>query len=120
MSRIIALSIENNNNKLSQIHAVEIIDYIITGKYFHCYLISEKDYMYYLSDYGCKINYIDNFTKFVGNSKIITMDDTNDQIFKNFNIKKIDVDLKNEINKYGCHGIVKCTILGRYICEKKI
>ena len=81
-------------------------------------MINEKDYMYYLSDYEDKIN-IDNFTNFVGNSKIITIDDINDQILKNFNIEKIDVDLKNEINKYKCHRIVKCTILGRYIYKSK-
>lgn len=127
MRRFVILSIETENEKLTQIHALEMINNEMTGIYFHAYFKKVCDYMYYLSDCETtKDDYIENFKKFVGDSTIITADELNnifDDIFKNkkvIYIKKNYQELMNYYKINNNHGIVKCTLLGRYIIDKKL
>ena len=64
-NRIIVLKLEAIERELVAIHALEIINDIITGVYFHAYL--NKDVKKYNGCFG--ENYMQNFIDFVGNSK---------------------------------------------------
>ena len=71
-NRFVVTKLEIIDNELVAIHALEIINNIITGVYFHGYLkqdVYQYNDMYYLSKYQFGENYIQNFINFVGDSK---------------------------------------------------
>ena len=84
-NRCIVTKLEIFDNELVAIHALEIIDNIITGIYFHGYLkkdIYQYNDMYYLSKFQFGENYLQNFINFVGNSKLITYNEEFEKIKK--------------------------------------
>ena len=133
---IIAVKLEINDNKLSAIHSLEIINNIITGIYFHSYIKErEPKYndMYYLANnqHLTENDSIQHFKKFVGNSKLIMYNDESSKIKKYFSnniIESTDIngDLfryarnkKINIDKKSRHGgLINCTIFGRILYEK--
>ena len=76
LNRVIVLKLEVEEGKIVAIHALEIIDDIITGIFFHAFLnknIHKYNDMYYLARYKhFDENYWQNFIHFVRNSKLIT------------------------------------------------
>ena len=136
-NRCIVTKLEIFDNELVAIHALEIIDNIITGIYFHGYLkkdIYQYNDMYYLSKFQFGENYLQNFINFVENSKLITYNEEFEKIKKYFpdNVKhesiKIQRDLfnqarKNKINidKKSRHGgLINSTIFARLIFDKHV
>ena len=74
---IIVIKLEINENKLSAIHSLEIINNTITGIYFHSYIkgnLRKYNDMFYLAiNQSLEENKcIENFKKFVGDCKLIT------------------------------------------------
>ena len=101
-NRVIVLKLETIERELVTIHALEIINDIIAGVYFHAYLnkdIKKYNDMYYLAKYEYfGENYMQNFIDFVGNSKLITYNDEFELIaecFKN-NLHE-NIKLKNNL-----------------------
>ena len=136
-NRFVVTKLEIIDNELVAIHALEIINNIITGVYFHGYLkqdVYQYNDMYYLSKYQFGENYIQNFINFVEDSKLITYNDEFDKNKKYFpnNIEhenvKIHRDLfnqarKNKINinkKSRRGGLINSTIFARLIFDKNI
>ena len=146
--RIIVLTTKFYNDYLISMHALEIIEFEMTGIYFHAYFNKDKlskDDMYYYSEYDNSDDkyYLENFKNFVKDSKII--------VYENKEIKKLQLTLKNfkleiKINdltslkiehkneklielakKYYIYiekntegeGLIDCTVLGRIICKSK-
>ena len=79
IDRVVVTKLEIFENELVAIHALEIINNIITGIYFHAYLkkdIRKYNDMYYLSEYQYYgDNYLQNFIDFIDDSKIVTYND---------------------------------------------
>ena len=116
-NRVIVLKLEAIERELVAIHALEIINDIITGVYFHAYLnkdIKKYNDMYYFAKYKYfGENYMQNFIDFVGNSKLITYNDEfelieeyfknnlheniklNNNLFRQSLKKKININSKN-------------------------
>ena len=133
--RIIVTKLEINENKLSAIHSLEIINNTITGIYFHSYIkgnLGKYNDMYYLANNQSleENNCIENFKKFVGDCKLITYNNECDKIrnyFENNVIENINIneDLfryerkrKINIDKKSCHGgLINCTIFGRILYD---
>ena len=71
----VVTKLEIFDNELVTIHALEIINNIITGIDFHAYLkkdLHKYNDMYYLAQYQYfGGNYLQNFINFVGDSKLI-------------------------------------------------
>ena len=134
-NREIVVKLEILNDELKAIHALEIINNIITGIYYHAYLSDDCKYndMYFLvkNRHLCG-NYIQNFINFVGDSKLITYNDEFDKIkmyFENNIAEKIEItDLfrqcRNEginINSKSCHGgLIDCTVFARFLYDKNL
>ena len=136
-NRIIVLKLEAIERELVAIHALEIINYIITGIYFHAYLnkyMKKYNDMYYLSKYEYfGENYMQNFIDFVDNSKLITYNDEFELIeeyFKKnlhenikFNNNLFRQARKNKINinsKSRNGGLIDCTIFARLLYDKHV
>ena len=121
IERIVVLSTEEKNGKVTQIHALEIINKKMTGLYYHAYLSKPKnDYMYYLSNAEYCDDAVQGFINFVGKSRVVTTDKKNN-IFENLYVERFDLH-ENDLKKYNininnCPGIIKCTIIGRYLCD---
>ena len=136
-NRVIVLKLEVEEGKIVAIHALEIIDDIITGIFFHAFLnknIQKYNDMYYLARYKhFDENYLQNFIHFVRNSKLIACNDEYELIknyFKNNIIEnfKLNNDLfrearKNKINinsKSRRGGLIDCTIFARLLYDKHL
>jgi len=136
INRAVVTKLEIFENELVAIHALEIINNIITGVYFHAYLkkdIRKYNDMYYLSQYQYYgDNYLQNFIDFIGDSKIITYNDEFNRIEKYFknpvNNEKVEItnlfnqsrkEKKINIIKKSKHGgLIDCTIFARYLFDK--
>ena len=137
LNRVIVLKLEVEEGKIVAIHALEIIDDIITGIFFHAFLnknIQKYNDMYYLARYKhFDENYLQNFIHFVRNSKLITCngeyelikDYFPNNITENF---KLNNDLfrearKNKINinsKSRRGGLIDCIIFARLLYDKHL
>lgn len=135
MDRIIILKTNFIKDKLIAIHALEIINYEMTGLYFHAFF-NKKFYtsteMYYYSEYECDDDnyYLEQFKNFVGSSKIISFNENINLLNSFFEGMRIDnilneKDLFDVAREYGIEvdnssheGLIDCTILGRIICIK--
>ena len=137
-NRCVVTKLEILDNELVAIHALEIINNIITGIYFHAYLkkdLRKYNDMYYLSQYQYFAdNYLQNFINFVGDSKLITYNEEFETIKIHFpndiNHESIKIykDLfrharknKININKKSRHGgLIDCTIFARLLFDSYI
>ena len=105
INRAVVTKLEIFENELVAIHALEIINNIITGVYFHAYLkkdIRKYNDMYYLSQYQYYgDNYLQNFIDFIGDSKIITYNDEFNKIEKYFKnpVNNEKVEITNLFNQ---------------------
>ena len=134
LNRVIVLKLEVEEGKIVAIHALEIIDDIITDIFFHAFLnknIQKYNDMYYLARYKhFDENYLQNFIHFVRNSKLITCNDEYELIKDYFpnNITenfKLNNDLfrearKNKINinsKSRRGGLIDCIIFARLLYD---
>ena len=82
IDRVVVTKLEIFENELVALHALEIINNIITGIYFQAYLKkdirknNDRYYLYYLSEYQYYgDNYLQNFIDFIDDSKIVTYND---------------------------------------------
>ena len=139
-TRIIALTTKFYENKLIAIHALEIINYEMTGIYFHAYFNKDiklaQDDMYYYSEYEYSDDkyYLENFKRFVDDSQVITYKDKKINELTEIKIndlteitttKKNDkdknlIELAEDYNilvQKNSGGLVYCTVLGRIICK---
>lgn len=138
--RIIVLITNFHDNKLTSIHALEIIDYEMTGIYFHAYFnknIKCEDDMYYYYEYEYSDDeyYLEEFKKFVGDSKTITYKNQEQSAFaikiKVYDLNEVGIkydktsltELAKEydiiVEGQNVGGLIDCTILGRIICKAK-
>ena len=124
-NRIVAIDCDTDglsktNNNLIAIHAIEIIDRKITGKYFHAFINKRKyngDFIDYLAEYNYHIpveKKILTFLNFVSESTIVSHNINFDIGFINAEIEKIQDKCKNNIDKYKKIDTKKC------VCTMKI
>jgi hypothetical protein len=134
--RNVVVTVQCKNDEIISIHALEIIDDIMTGIYFHACFGKDYDFtdnMYYLFDYeeNDKTRSLKEFKNFIGNSNILTLSDYKKYIceivekgtnikcdYKYKNLSEYTEKYKIDENDLDKGGIISCTILGRIICEK--
>lgn len=112
-NRIVAIDcdtdgLSKSKNNLIAIHAIEIIDKRITGKYFHAFINKRKhegDFMNYLAEYNYNIpikKKISTFLNFVSKSTIVSHNIEFDIGFINAEIEKIDKNKTIDSKKCIC------------------